>query len=410
MKWLPFLFVAEAIPSAMITFVALLMFLQLGVGWEMSTLLCSLLTLPWMLKSLLRERVERLGSLGSQLRVAELLTFFMLTALAFCFSGQAGSTRLVFASLFGLCLLSAWHELVAQMYYKQRLRRVQQRFYSGLRMFFSQAAVVLTYGVMIVVVGSLEVFYHNRPNVIAESWRTAVYLLAGVYLVLLLWNLFSVSDAPSATLPRRPQPQQRSSLVPAWVVVGCLALLLLPQALMFHARVLFLMAPPAAGGLGCSLQWIGLAQGTVGVIAFSAGLILGHRALARRTGAWVYGLMVLFVGLSPAVYCLMTHFPPTRLLSLCAATATAQFCFGFGLHSCMPFLRLLFGERYDGSINYLYIPLISMVMLPAMAVSGWLVARCGFERFFMVDALLALPAWTAALLPVYLKKKSIYEK
>lgn len=405
MKWLPILFVAEAIPSAMITFVALLMFLQLGIGWEMSTLLCSLLTLPWMLKSLLREHVERLGSLGRQLRVAELLTFFLLIALAFSFNGRPDSSLLVFVSLFGLCVLSAWHELVAQLYYKQRLRRVLQRYYSGLRMFCSQAAVVLTYGAMIVVVGSLEVFYYNRSHVIAESWRTAVYLLAGVYLILLLWNLFTVGDARPAAVSSRPQQGRPAVLAPAWVVVCCLALLLLPQALMFHARVLFLIAPPAAGGLGCSLQWIGLAQGTVGVIAFSAGLILGHRSMTHGAGRWLYGLMAFAIGLSPTVYCLMTFFPPSNLLSLCAATATAQFCFGFGLHSCAPLLRLLFGERYEGSINYLYIPLISMVMLPAMAISGWLVARWGFGRFFVVDALLALPACGAALLSCYLNKK-----
>ena len=404
MTWLPTLFAAEAIPSAIITFVALLMFLQLGVGWELSTLLCGLLTLPWVMKSWVRERVHHLGHLSVQLRVAELLTFLLMVALAFCFDGTAASPWLVFASLFLLCVLSAWHELVAQMFYKQRLRRVQQRFYSGLRMFFSQAAVVLTYGVMIVVVGSLEVFYYNYSQVIARSWSSAVYLLAGVYLLLLLYNVFSlkVSGAPATSLTSL-HPYRSLSRTSHLVLHVSLFLLLLPQALMFHTRVLFLMAPQTEGGLATPLQWVGLAQGTVGVIAFSAGLILGHRFLHHPHlspltphPSSLNPSMVLALGLSPAVDWLMTFYPPTNLLWLCVATATAQFCFGYGFHACAPILRALFGHRYEGTIHYLYIPLVTLLMLPAMAASGWLVARLGFARFFMIDALLALPAWGAA--------------
>ena len=78
MRWIPSLFAAEAIPSAMITFVALLMFVQLGVGWGESTLLCGLLMLPWVLKSFLRDKVRRMGHFQHVLRVVELLIFFVL--------------------------------------------------------------------------------------------------------------------------------------------------------------------------------------------------------------------------------------------------------------------------------------------------------------------------------------------
>ena len=37
-------------------------------------------------------------------------------------------------------------------------------------------------------------------------------------------------------------------------------------------------------------------------------------------------------------------------------------------------------------------------MLPAVASSGWLVGRIGFHLFFLIDMLLAIPAWLAAYL------------
>ena len=246
----------------------------------------------------------------------------------------------------------------------------------------------------------------------AESWSTAVYLLTGAYLLLILWNWITLRNDRQAA--QHDQPAERAEDGPsfmapsssfcasrsAFMMAVSLFLLLLPQALMFHARVLFLLALPAEGGLGCSLQWVGLAQGTVGVIAFSIGLIVGHRLLSRSDAVSSFNRrlasMTFAIGLSPLVYWLMTQYPPTTLLWLCVATASAQFCFGYGLNATMPFLRHFFGNRYQETINYLYVPLITLLMLPAMAASGWLVTRLGFPDFFLIDSLLAIPAWMAA--------------
>ena len=61
----------------MITFVALLMFLQLGIGWEWSTLLCGLLSLPWVLKSFVREKVRRMGGFAIVLRIVRSACFLI---------------------------------------------------------------------------------------------------------------------------------------------------------------------------------------------------------------------------------------------------------------------------------------------------------------------------------------------
>lgn len=412
----------------MITFVALLMFLQLGVGWELSTLYCALLTLPWVLKSFLREKVRRMGRFAHVLRLIEAGIFGALTALAFTFSSSSRyHVLLVFGVLLVLCLFCAWHELAARMYYERMLRPWQQRLYNSSKMFFSQASTVVTYGAMIMTVGALEVFYHNRRNAITISWSTAIYLLAGLYLLLFLYNFFVLR---SPRVGDRRQVESLSHAVRAEVhvidrilhkshglaVIVCLFFVLLPQALLFHTRVLYLFAPHADGGLGCSLQWIGLAQGTVGVIAFSAALGLGHHLLrqcsyepssssllqstdsSQRFSSWPFLLMALCLPLSPVVYFLMTLYPPATLLPLCIATFLAQSLFGFGLNACMLFVRYISGERYRSTINYLYIPLVSLVMLPALAVSGWLVAHLGFQSFFLLDTLLALPAFAAAYL------------
>ncbi len=404
MKWIPTLFAAESIPSAMITFVALLMFLQLGIGWAFCTLLCGLLSLPWVFKSFVRWKVQQAGHFSYVLRGIEVLIFMMLCLLAFCFNGMNVSIYLIFATLFVLCLLCAWHELAARMYYERMLRPRDQRLYNGPKMFSSQVSSVLTYGVMIVLVGSLEVFYHNRRQAIAYSWSSAVYLLAGFYLLLVLYNFFVLrkprvgdshkNESFSGAVLAEIRVIDRIAHKPHWLLaVVALAFFLLPQSLMFYTRVLYLIAPVADGGLGCSLQWIGWAQGTVGVIAFSLGLGLGYILSRRHHLLWPQAVVM---PLSPVVYLVMTQYPPSGLLPLCVATFIAQFLFGLGLNACMVFVRYISGERYRSTINYLYIPIVSLVMLPAVALSGWCVEQIGFPLFFLIDSLLALPAWLAA--------------
>ena len=388
MRWLPTLFAAEAIPSAMITFVALLMFVQLGVGWGMSTFLCGLLTLPWVFKSFLREKVRRRGHFANVLRVIECGIFLCLVALAFSFTIYNYRLWHVFGILFLLCLQ-------------------EQRLYNTPKMFFSQSSVVVTYGVMILVVGMLEVFYHNRHQAVPLSWSTAVYLLSGIYLLLVLFHLFvlrppQVGDHRQAETLRAAVHAEVRTIdrilhQPHWfAIVLCLFFMLLPQSLMFHSRVLFLLASPAEGGLGCSLQWIALAQGTVGVLAFSFGLGYGHRLERRRRVFSTIPSASVMLVLSPFVYWLMTQWPPQNLPLLCLATFVAQATFGFGLNACIPYVRHISGERYRSTINYLYIPLVALVMLVPVSASGWLVEQLGFTAFFALDALMAVPALVAA--------------
>lgn len=423
MRWLPTLFAAEAIPSAMITFVALLMFLQLGVGWEWSTLLCSLLTLPWVMKSFVRAKLRQVGHFNWQLRFLELGMAFLLVALSFCFTDRFAAQWLIFACLFVLCLLCAAHELVARMYYERMLRPRWQRYYNSWKMFIAQSTVVLTYGVMVVGVGLLEVFYHNRRTAISLSWSMAVYILAGIYLLLVIYNLFvlrppRVTDHTSSSLLSAVRAEihviDRIAHKPHWFgVVLCLAFLLLPQALLFHTRVLLFISSRTQGGLAVSLPWIGLIQGTVGVMAFSVGLAVGHWLLFRRPSSVLasssrslLSLMVLLLGLSPLVYWALASTLPSNLLVLCLAAFFAQLSFGFGLNATMPFVRYISGERYRNTINYLYIPLISFVMLLPMAASGWLVSVFGFLHFFLLNAFTVLLAYVAAYVGLRLVSSS----
>ena len=119
----------------MVTFVALLMFLQCGASPARATLFSALLFLPWTLKSFVRSWVRRRGHFRHTIHWIEALLFLSLVLVALSFPYGQGA---LFASLMLTSMLCALHELAARMYYERMLRPPLQLVFTGPKIFFSQ--------------------------------------------------------------------------------------------------------------------------------------------------------------------------------------------------------------------------------------------------------------------------------
>lgn len=404
--WFLTLFAAEEIPAAIVTYVALLMLLQLGLAPAKATFFSALLFVPWVLKTFMRSWVSRVGHLRLVLHLVEVLLIISLVLLALSFGvvnvKWMNGSSLVFSALLLVSLLCAWHEVAARMYYERMLRPVVQRLFTVPRLVCSQVSVILTYGALIFLVGTLEVYFRQ----IRYSWSVGCYVTAGILLIFAFLHLGILPNGQQ-TADNRQQAvsdsttSSRSSIVRSPLSVLVLFLLLLPQALMFHARVLYLYDTHAHGGLQCTIQEIGFAQGTVGVIAFSIGIALGRLFIIRHTLQRLFWPMALSLVLSPFVYLGMTFWPPQTLPALCCCTMSAQFLFGLGLSVCRLPISTISGPRYRNTINMLQIPLVSAAMIVPMALSGWLVEQLGYNTYFLVNALSA----PVSLLSIYLLRR-----
>ncbi len=184
-----------------------------------------------------------------------------------------------------------------------------------------------------------------------------------------------------------------------------LFVLLLPQALLFNTRVFFLLASSEEGGLSCSVQDVGFAQGTIGVVAFFLGVIIGRAMMKKNGQSAMFWDTAVVLTLSPLSYWLMARNPqPDSLLLICCMTFFAQLCFGFGLNVCRPFIIYISEQRYRNTTNFLYVPLVASLMVVPMTLSGWLCTELGYQTFFLACAAIAPVAW---ILLVVCKTKSI---
>ncbi len=371
-----------------VTFVALIMFLQMGVGMTVATAYSALLLLPWALQPLMR-RLLPLTDRGGGYQCCLLGTECLIAVAMLAFALFMGNTPLLMLTLL-MCIsgLTAWHDLLVRTYYGNCMAHVQGRWASVARAMSSQVTMVLTYGLMIMAVGVLEIYFRQRA--MWYSWALCCYILAGVYGLMTLVNAVLLLGSSGISFPS-PALHRRHG---QWMAqVGILALLLFPQGLMFFSRTIFLLARPHEGGLGCTLQEVGFAQGTIGVIAFLLGISVGQRILHRWGGVWMEHALAVCLGLSPMVYLAMTQWPPSNLLVLSGHTFMAQLFFGLGLNGCRRRIEYISGERYRNTMNPLYVPIISLCLLPAMAVSGYLVERLSFQGLYLLDVFCAAVSW-----------------
>lgn len=323
-----------------------------------------------------------------------------------------GNVLVLFLIMFIISSLCAWHELLGRMYYDRMLYPRQQKVFNKTKILAAQTTIVLTYGVLIMFVGLFEVVFRMPTEIQTKrlAWAMECYLIAGAFLCFLLANILLLKN-PRIHNPYRYESMKNTVRHEMLIidrirqkqfsirVILSLFFLLLPQALMFFTRVFFLLASETDGGLDCSIPEIGFAQGTIGVIAFGVGVLLGRKLLDKYGSQRMFWWMVVPLTLSPLFYMIMSYSPQVdNMLLLCVMCMLAQLFFGFGLNITIPFVRFISGERYRNTIGYLYIPLIAGVMIVPMGVSGLLCQYLGFKAFFTLDASLAVLAWAILLI------------
>ena len=403
LAWIPGLFAFEGIPFSLVTFIAIILLMQTGGFHPDTTVYASLLFLPWALRSFFRSTIRRRGNFRFFLILVETLIFIALITGAQVLRQPRLHEEAVMAVLSVVAVLCAWHKNLSHEFYLHQLGHKEQSLYAQMRTLSGQTSVIVTYGLMLIIVAFLQIYFRD----IHFGWAAGCYILAGFCLVLVAFNAVMCSS----TFPSHPT--SHASLSESFsseakhirhlfgkrqgiFTILLLTLLLMPQSLIFHIRVYFLFAPVKEGGLGMSLFDIGFAQGTVGVLSFTAGLVVGRRLNNRYGWRLMFWWMAVPLGLSPLLYLLMTVYPPTSLLSLSLFTGLNQFLFGYGLNLCTPFIRYLSGHRYRHSYDFLSIPLVASAMMAPMAASGWLVEKMGFQPFFLLCALSALTGWGLA--------------
>lgn len=380
---------AEGIPYCAVNVLPVLFYCEMGVSVAEITAWTGLLSLPWMIRPLWSPFVDIFSTKRRWTLCMELLMTLtmILVALLLPTSFFFASTLSVFACM---AFFSATHDISADGFYMLALSPEQQADFVGIRSAFYKVATVVGQGGLTLLAGWLE----SRGSQPSGAWAAVFWCLSAFFLAIWLWHCTALpriaADRPvggsSAGGIMREFAATFASFFRKPGIATALAFMLLfrlPEALCGKMVAIFMKTPLEEGGLGLSLTHIGVANGTVGVIALLAGGILGGMAIGRGgLRKWLFP-MAAALTLPCAVYCWLAADPSVGFTWVCIAVGFEQFGYGFGLTALMMYM-IYFARGSSETSHYAFCIAFSMagIMLPGMA-AGWLYEALGsFGAYF----------------------------
>jgi PAT family beta-lactamase induction signal transducer AmpG len=400
-RWIPTLYFAQAVPFVTVMTVSVVMYKTLGISNTDIALYTSWLYLPWVVKPLWSPLVDmvatkRLWVLAMQLAIGASLAMVALTL------PMPRFFQLSLAILWLVAFSSATHDIAADGFYMLALEHHQHAAVVGVRSAFFRVGMVSAQGGLVYLAGTLGDFTGN----VTLAWQIVFGAAGGLFIALALWHQFALPK------PSLDGPVAHASLLGGFAetfasffrrkgIGAILAFLLLFRFAEAQALKLvtpFLLDPRSAGGLGLSTAQVGIVYGTIGVVALTAGGILGGIVIARHgLKRWLWP-MVLSMHVPNLVFAFLAFAQPTSVPLISFALALEQFGYGFGFAAFLLYMVMV----ADGPSRTAHYAICTGfmalgMMLPGMA-SGWIEEQLGYAYFFAWVCLATIPSFIVAAL------------
>ena len=402
-SWIPTVYFAEGMPNALVATVSVMFYNDLGVSNQATAFFTSLLYLPWVIKPLWSPAVDIIKTRRLWIWTMQLFLGLCLAGVALMISApHFVQWTIVFFGL--LAFSSATHDIAADGFYMLATTEHEQSFFIGFRNVFFNVGKISAQGGLVYLAGRLA--RHTGNPVL--GWSAAFMIAAVIFLVLGAYHRF--------ILPRPPADEPKAPGIAGHFWAGFFktfgtffqkpkiaALLLflllyrLGEAQLVKIIPIFLHAPPEKGGLGLAIDDISIIYGTVGVVAFVAGALLGGFVVARHGLKFWLWPMLLVIHLPDAVFIWLAYAQPASLELIGAGVAVEQFGYGFGFTAFMLYMIYIARGEHQTAHYAICTGFMALgLMVPGMW-SGWLQEHIGYPHFFVWVLLATIPSFIVAL-------------
>ena len=403
--WVSTLYFAEGVPYVLVNTVSVIMLKKMGMPNGDIAMFTGLLYLPWVIKPLWSPfvdiiRTKRWWIVSMQL----LMTAAMLCAALLLPSPSpediASGTVPVSPFIPTLTVFwitafaSATHDIAADGYYMLALDRNRQAFFVGIRSTFYRLATIFGQGGLVFIAGILETGTGSIPL----SWTLTLVLCSLIFGILSLYHTF-VLPRPSSDRPHLTQSERSArareilrefgrtfstffAKKHIWSGIAFMLLYRLPEAFLVKMLNPFLLDSPEAGGLGLATEQVGLVYGTIGIVALTAGGILGGMAASKWGLRRVMWPMALSLALPCSGFLYLGIARPEDIWVTSACVALDQFGYGFGFTAYMLYL-IHFSEGEFKTAHYsLCTAFMALSMMIPGMFAGYLQEWLGYTGFF----------------------------
>lgn len=395
-RWVPTLYFAQGMPYVVVMTLSVIMYKNLAISNTDIALYTSWLYLPWVIKPLWSPLVEMLGTkrlwiVTLQFAVGAALAMVALTL------PMERAFQMSLAVLWLMAFASASHDIAADGFYLLSLEKHQQAAFVGVRSTFYRVANIGGQGGLVWLAGEL----HDRGDSWVLAWQGVMAVLAGGFMLLAAYHLWRLPrPSVDVALPRdQREPGTFFRIFAAFfrkpglaVTLGFLLLYRFPEAQLLKLATPFLLDPLDKGGLALTNKEVGLAYGTVGLIALTLGGLLGGWIISRvglKKALWP---LVLAMHVPNVVFLAMAYAHPGSLAVISAALAVEQFGYGLGFTAYLMYMVLVAEGAHKTAHYALCTGFMALgMMLPGMW-SGWLQDHLGYPHFFAWVLIATIPS------------------
>lgn len=401
-RWIPTLYFAQGLPYVAVMSLSVVMYKQLGLSNTENAFYTGWLYLPWIIKPLWSPFVDFWGTKRRWIVGLQFALGVAFAAVAFTLPGP-DFLRYSLALLWLMAFGSATHDIAADGFYLLALPAHQQAAFVGVRSTFYRVANIAGQGGLVYLAG----MWLDQTGDPARAWMRVFLLLAAVFAVAAVCHLWSLPAPAADRAAARTGSVGREFLAvfatyfqrPA--LGGALLFLLtyrLPEALALKLVAPFLLDGRDVGGLGLTAQQLGIAYGTVGVIALTLGGIAGGVVIARFGLKRTLWPMLVIMHAPIAVFLGLALTQPTQLAWISAALAIEQFGYGFGFTAYMVYLMYLAKGPHQTAHYAIGTGFMALGMMAPGMAAGWIQDHVGYVNFYALVCAAALPSVAAVAL------------
>lgn len=386
--WVPPLYFIEGLPNAIVASLSVGYYMSMGVGNAKAAMLTSGLYLPWFLKGLWGPFVDSVSTKRKWI-------FFCTAIFAVCFAGLALAgffPRWIAASalmFWTLGFASATFDIAADGFYMLALDDKSQSFFVGIRNAFYRIAVLFGQGAMLVIAGYFGKFFDSPSGGWAVAFLTcaAVCSIAAAYFSKVLPR--PQTDAPRAdSSAGEIMRNMRSAFAEFFSKRHILSILAFVLFYRFaEAQLLKIVQPflyhgADAGGLGLSLETIGVIYGTAAPVALLGGGIVGGIFISKTGLKRAMLPMALAMNLPNVIYVYMAIVLPQSHIEIASLICVEQFGYGFGFAGYMVYLMWASAGGNRTSTYAIFTSFMALgIMFPGF-FSGSIQESVGYLKFF----------------------------